>query len=270
MLALLQRNDKKKTTTTWVSSSTFIFYEVSCKDLISVLSSCSLPGHAVERRRRFNINDRIKELGTLIPKSSDPYVHHHTTATALHHQTSCYRLTVCVCVCTLRDMRWNKGTILKASVDYIRKLQRDQQHAKELETQQKSLEIANRRLMLRVQVHILASSSSPPWLACPQFSLFLQELEIQARADGLFTSSLHSPEISARRIKQESALADCETPREGHIMTSDPGAFGVKTTGANLDDILMEQTPLPLTGSVSPKSSSNMHNISMEENECAC
>lgn len=28
--------------------------------------------HAVERRRRFNINDRIKELGTLIPKSNDP------------------------------------------------------------------------------------------------------------------------------------------------------------------------------------------------------
>lgn len=26
----------------------------------------------VERRRRFNINDRIKELGTLIPKSNDP------------------------------------------------------------------------------------------------------------------------------------------------------------------------------------------------------
>ncbi|KAK7916371.1 hypothetical protein WMY93_012132 [Mugilogobius chulae] len=54
----------------------------------------------IERRRRFNINDRIKELGTLIPKSNDP------------------------------DMRWNKGTILKASVDYIRKLQRDQQRPK--------------------------------------------------------------------------------------------------------------------------------------------
>ncbi|NXU64100.1 MITF factor, partial [Horornis vulcanius] len=26
----------------------------------------------IERRRRFNINDRIKELGTLIPKSNDP------------------------------------------------------------------------------------------------------------------------------------------------------------------------------------------------------
>ena len=26
----------------------------------------------VERRRRFNINDRIKELGTLLPNSIDP------------------------------------------------------------------------------------------------------------------------------------------------------------------------------------------------------
>lgn len=31
----------------------------------------------VERRRRFNINDRIKELGDLIPKSTDPSVHSH-------------------------------------------------------------------------------------------------------------------------------------------------------------------------------------------------
>ncbi|KAK9953894.1 hypothetical protein ABG768_016012 [Culter alburnus] len=75
----------------------------------------------IERRRRFNINDRIKELGTLIPKSNDP------------------------------DMRWNKGTILKASVDYIRKLQREQQRAKELENRQKKLEHANRHLMLRIQ-----------------------------------------------------------------------------------------------------------------------
>nr|6G1L_A Chain A, Microphthalmia-associated transcription factor [Mus musculus] len=85
----------------------------------------------IERRRRFNINDRIKELGTLIPKSNDP------------------------------DMRWNKGTILKASVDYIRKLQREQQRAKDLENRQKKLEHANRHLLLRVQ-----------------------ELEMQARAHG--------------------------------------------------------------------------------------
>uniref|UniRef100_A0A452TN12 Transcription factor binding to IGHM enhancer 3 n=1 Tax=Ursus maritimus TaxID=29073 RepID=A0A452TN12_URSMA len=75
----------------------------------------------IERRRRFNINDRIKELGTLIPKSSEP------------------------------EMRWNKGTILKASVDYIRKLQKEQQRSKDLESRQRSLEQANRSLQLRIQ-----------------------------------------------------------------------------------------------------------------------
>lgn len=51
--------------------------------------------NAIERRRRFNINDRIKELGTLLPKQ-DP------------------------------EMRPNKGTILKSSVDYIQSLQSEQ------------------------------------------------------------------------------------------------------------------------------------------------
>ncbi|CAL8339860.1 unnamed protein product [Lota lota] len=114
----------------------------------------------IERRRRFNINDRIKELGTLIPKSNDP------------------------------DMRWNKGTILKASVDYIRKLQREQQRAKELELRQRRLEHANRHLMLRIQ-----------------------ELEMQARAHGLAVvsspSSLCTSELMARAIKQEPLLGEC-------------------------------------------------------------
>lgn len=51
-----------------------------------------------------------------------------------------------------RDMRWNKGTILKASVDYIRRLQREQQRAKELECRQRKVEHANRHLLLRIQV----------------------------------------------------------------------------------------------------------------------
>uniref|UniRef100_A0A671MD36 Microphthalmia-associated transcription factor-like n=1 Tax=Sinocyclocheilus anshuiensis TaxID=1608454 RepID=A0A671MD36_9TELE len=122
----------------------------------------------IERRRRFNINDRIKELGTLIPKSNDP------------------------------DMRWNKGTILKASVDYIRKLQREQQRAKELENRQKKLEHANRHLMLRIQ-----------------------ELEIQARAHGLavVSSTLCSSELAARTIKQEPVLCDCSRDMYPHILS---------------------------------------------------
>uniref|UniRef100_UPI0037E8A1CC transcription factor EC n=1 Tax=Semicossyphus pulcher TaxID=241346 RepID=UPI0037E8A1CC len=106
----------------------------------------------IERRRRYNINYRIKELGTLIPKSNDP------------------------------DMRWNKGTILKASVEYIRWLQKEQQHARELEGRQKKLEQANRRLLLRIQ-----------------------ELEIQARAHGLpnMATALGTVELSSHLLKQQ-------------------------------------------------------------------
>uniref|UniRef100_H0X1V5 Transcription factor EC n=2 Tax=Otolemur garnettii TaxID=30611 RepID=H0X1V5_OTOGA len=106
----------------------------------------------IERRRRYNINYRIKELGTLIPKSNDP------------------------------DMRWNKGTILKASVEYIKWLQKEQQRARELEHRQKKLEQANRRLLLRIQ-----------------------ELEIQARAHGLPPlASLGTIDLGADVTKQQS------------------------------------------------------------------
>ncbi|XP_066525312.1 transcription factor EC isoform X1 [Hoplias malabaricus] len=103
----------------------------------------------IERRRRYNINYRIKELGTLIPKSNDP------------------------------DMRWNKGTILRASVEYIKWLQKQQQHAREMENRQKKLEQANRKLLLRIQ-----------------------ELEIQARAHGL-QSSLGTSEVPPHFLKQQ-------------------------------------------------------------------
>ncbi|XP_040008467.1 melanocyte inducing transcription factor b isoform X1 [Xiphias gladius] len=206
----------------------------------------------IERRRRFNINDRIKELGTLIPKSNDP------------------------------DMRWNKGTILKASVDYIRKLQREQQRAKELENRQKKLEHANRHLMLRIQ-----------------------ELEMQARAHGLAiaSSALCSAELAARTIKQEPALEDCHqdlyafhphhqhhpacTPEttgalelnEGHSNFPE-GHYSVHSKpSSKLNDILMEDTLSPVRGgdpllsSVSPdtsKDSSRKSSVSMDENEQGC
>ncbi|XP_071383466.1 microphthalmia-associated transcription factor-like isoform X2 [Centroberyx affinis] len=213
----------------------------------------------IERRRRFNINDRIKELGTLIPKSNDP------------------------------DMRWNKGTILKASVDYIRKLQREQQRAKELENRQKKLEHANRHLMLRIQ-----------------------ELEMQARAHGLAiaSSALCSAELAARSIKQEPALGDCHRdlyplhPQHQHHPAcpadpaqpaglelsegqsnfpegqGNPGHYAAHgKVASKLNDVLMEDTLSPVRGgdpllsSVSPdasKDSSRKSSISMDENEPGC
>uniref|UniRef100_A0A671KU44 Transcription factor E3-like n=1 Tax=Sinocyclocheilus anshuiensis TaxID=1608454 RepID=A0A671KU44_9TELE len=59
------------------------------------------------------------------------------------------------------------GTILKVSVDYIRKLQKEQQRAKEMETRQRKLEHANHSLLLRIQ-----------------------ELEMQARLHGISSSQI--------------------------------------------------------------------------------
>ena len=52
------------------------------------------------------------------------------------------------------DVRQNKGTILKASVDYIRRLRREQDRMKQVEEEKKNTEELNRRLLLRVQVKI--------------------------------------------------------------------------------------------------------------------
>ncbi|KAM9319229.1 transcription factor EB [Gastrophryne carolinensis] len=103
----------------------------------------------IERRRRFNINDRIKELGTLIPKTND------------------------------LETRWNKGTILRASVDYIKHMQKEQHRSRELEVHSKQLEQANKQLWLRIQ-----------------------ELELQAQAHGLAATSPHGLNATDA-IKQE-------------------------------------------------------------------
>lgn len=88
---------------------------------------------AVERRRRFNINDRIKELGTLLPKNNESY----------------YEI--------VRDVRPNKGTILKSSVEYIKCLKSEVHRLKQNELRQKQIENMNRKLQQRIQVSFLVT-----------------------------------------------------------------------------------------------------------------
>ncbi|XP_056292893.1 transcription factor EB isoform X2 [Pseudoliparis swirei] len=119
----------------------------------------------IERRRRFNINDRIKELGTMIPKTNDI------------------------------DLRWNKGTILRASVEYIKRMQKDAHRSREVENNFKRMEMANKQLMLRIQ-----------------------ELEMQARIHGLPSTSpsaLNPTDLMASYIKQET----CPEENLSHPMT---------------------------------------------------
>lgn len=75
----------------------------------------------IERRRRYNINDRIKELGALLPKNED---------------NKYFDL--------VRDMKLNKGTILRASVDYVKCLKSEVNKVPDLERR-------NRELTLKIE-----------------------------------------------------------------------------------------------------------------------
>lgn len=68
----------------------------------------------------------------------------------------------------VRDVRPNKGTILKSSVEYIKLLKNELTRMKQNEVRHKQLEHQNRRLLLRVQ-----------------------ELELQAKAHGLPVSDFN-------------------------------------------------------------------------------
>ncbi|XP_040854959.1 transcription factor E3 isoform X2 [Ochotona curzoniae] len=221
----------------------------------------------IERRRRFNINDRIKELGTLIPKSSDP------------------------------EMRWNKGTILKASVDYIRKLQKEQQRSKDLESRQRSLEQANRSLQLRIQelelqaqIHGLPVPPAPGLLSLATTSgsdsLKPEQLDTEEEGRPGTATTFHLGGGPAQSGPQQQppappsdALLDLHFPSDHLGDLGNPFRLG-------LEDILMEEeegmvgglsggalSPLraasdPLLSSVSPavsKASSRRSSFSMEE-----
>lgn len=80
----------------------------------------------IERRRRYNINDRIKELSSLLPTSNDDAKYH----------------------ALVRDMKQHKGTILKASVDYLRLLKKE---VNDLEKRQQELEIENKQMRIAIE-----------------------------------------------------------------------------------------------------------------------
>ncbi|XP_068964312.1 transcription factor E3 isoform X2 [Petaurus breviceps papuanus] len=195
----------------------------------------------IERRRRFNINDRIKELGTLIPKSSDP------------------------------EIRLNKGTILKASVDYIRKLQKEQQRAKDLESRQRVLEQANRSLQLRVQV---GPPTSPPFplegegrgnmafgdvgekktcgVQDVGFSLgSAEELELQAQIHGLPLSP--APKAEPAECSGPPPLPPPpEALLDLHFAGDPLGELGEDPFQLGLEDILMEEEEAAAAGALGP------------------
>ncbi|XP_076363077.1 transcription factor EC-like isoform X3 [Tachypleus tridentatus] len=177
----------------------------------------------IERRRRFNINDRIKELGTLLPKNNDPHFD------------------------LVRDLRQNKGTILKASVDYVCCLKEEVRKIPQMEQRQKLLEQQNKKLLLRIQ-----------------------DLEMQLHSHGISVSeSIWQPSTEAvlsSFIKQESvpsnltntsSMASSYTyPNEKNPLTTvDMGLLGLNGE----QDSQVSPAPSPSSGLSSIQSASPGH-----------
>lgn len=96
----------------------------------------------IERRRRFNINDRIKELGTLLPKTNE----------------FLYDI-----IQDLHIRQPNKGTILKSSVDYIKCLKYEVNRLKRNEQKQKDWDNQARRMITKIrELELLAKNNGIP------------------------------------------------------------------------------------------------------------
>jgi len=141
----------------------------------------------IERRRRYNINDRIKELGTLLPKQDDQYFD------------------------MVRDVRQNKGSILKASVDYIRKLKVDQNRKNFLEEKCLKQEYQNKKLLLKLkeyEKHLRRLQASLCNAKAQEKSRVSQNmLESQYSKTFIFTSQYANKATKASKETLKDALA---------------------------------------------------------------
>ncbi|KYO34223.1 transcription factor EB isoform X1 [Alligator mississippiensis] len=222
----------------------------------------------IERRRRFNINDRIKELGMLIPKAND------------------------------LDVRWNKGTILKASVDYIKRMQKDLQKSRDLENHSRRLEMLNKQLLLRIQelemqarIHGLPTSS-PSGVNVAELAQQVVKQEVSRGEDGSTEPQQRQPHPDQETQPQPSLPPPPQSPYHQldftHSLSFDDGPSGFhdqldpghnasfpSLSKKELDLMLMEDTMLPLASdplfsAMSPeasKTSSRRSSFSMEDTD---
>ncbi|CAO1366785.1 unnamed protein product [Diamesa serratosioi] len=150
----------------------------------------------IERRRRFNINDRIKELGTLLPKVNE----------------FLYDI-----IQDLHIRQPNKGTILKSSVDYIKCLKYEVNRLKRNELKQKDLDYQNKRLITRIrELELLAKNHGIPF---EDFNLNHEEATstIKVHAENQLTASenlivKHADDDSQKIINLDEIedLMDCD------------------------------------------------------------
>ncbi|XP_034670501.1 microphthalmia-associated transcription factor isoform X1 [Drosophila subobscura] len=185
----------------------------------------------IERRRRFNINDRIKELGTLLPKGSEAFYE------------------------VVRDIRPNKGTILKSSVDYIKCLKHEVIRLRQNECRQRQMEVQNRKLISRVRELEMQAKSQ----VLSDYNV--TSVSAPTPANLYLKSSSPTPPVSQSRrsLLDELIVVERKVPE---INTSDA------SMGMNQIDELMEDCKHPVQGG-DPMLSSHSHMLSASHSPTA-
>lgn len=179
----------------------------------------------IERRRRYNINDRIKELGTLLPKEEDQY----------------YEI--------VQDVRQNKGSILKASVEYIKKLKIDQDRKKFLEEKCRLQEYQNKKLLLKLQEYeqqmkaFGISGNANPWRTNNTPSTIISNYMKD------FQQSQHAKPVQVKQEDREINLVELSKNQLDDLMDDDTHPV------SSSDPMLSSPAPSSNFSSSSPSSS---------------
>lgn len=141
----------------------------------------------------------------------------------------------------VRDVRPNKGTILKSSVDYIKCLKHEINRLRKAELKQKDMEMQNKRLMMKVQVCELKSLN----LSIKLIRKFFQELETQSRrstvqqsANGSWNSFASSDASSSHHYQNGFASSDMTKVRVSLLAIKHPKS--IKTILQHMPDVISD------------------------------
>ncbi|XP_034112181.1 microphthalmia-associated transcription factor isoform X2 [Drosophila albomicans] len=190
----------------------------------------------IERRRRFNINDRIKELGTLLPKGSEAFYE------------------------VVRDIRPNKGTILKSSVDYIKCLKHEVSRLRQNESRQRQMELQNRKLTSRIrELEMQAKSHGIPMSEYNLTSASAPTSSAISMAYLKGSRSIPSPLSTSMLQNRHSTAGQMEEVIESTI----PLISNDRNMGLNqIDELMMEDCKHPVQGGDPMLSSHSSHLLS--------
>ena len=152
----------------------------------------------------------------------------------------------------MRDVRQNKGSILKASVDYIRKLKMEQQKKRILEEKMKLQEATNRKLLLKIQVRLKSVCVAillQKWMMYGSIFHPCQEYEAQMKAYGIpvqsytwkpaSTAATSLFDSAAASVKSEPTLASVNSSSSVTVATG-AGSAHARPKASDTPDHLHE------------------------------